>query len=128
MIKLYYSNGDIMDAWQYILVYYISISIPSVIITVYDKIAAIKKAVRIPERTLMTFAALGGAAAMYVTMKAIRHKTLHKKFMIGLPVFIILHTLIIGLSYYFLITNSKDLVKTMLMQLNFLFFPDRKQT
>ena len=72
-----------MDAWQYILVYYISISIPSVIITVYDKIAAIKKAVRIPERTLMTFAALGGAAAMYVTMKAIRHKTLHKKFMIG---------------------------------------------
>ncbi|MFQ9820490.1 MAG: hypothetical protein ACLRXK_04725 [Acutalibacteraceae bacterium] len=32
-----------MDAWQYILVYYISISIPSVIITVYDKIAAIKK-------------------------------------------------------------------------------------
>lgn len=44
-----------MDAWQYILVYYISISIPSVIITVYDKIAAIKKAVRIPERTLMTF-------------------------------------------------------------------------
>ena len=68
-----------MDAWQYILVYYISISIPSVIITVYDKIAAIKKAVRIPERTLMTFSALGGAAAMYVTMKAIRHKTLHKK-------------------------------------------------
>lgn len=50
---------------------------PSVIITVYDKIVAIK-AVRIPERTLMTFAALGGAAAMYVTMKAIRHKTLHK--------------------------------------------------
>lgn len=105
MIKLYYSNGDIMDTWQYILVYYISISIPSVIITVYDKIAAIKKAVRIPERTLMTFAALGGAAAMYVTMKTIRHKTLHKKFMIGLPVFIILHTLIIGLSYYFLITK-----------------------
>lgn len=53
----------------------------------------------------MTFAALGGAAAMYVTMKAIRHKTLHKKFMVGLPVFIILHTLIIGLSYYFLITK-----------------------
>lgn len=105
MIKLYYSNGDIMDAWQYILVYYISISIPSVIITVYDKITAIKKAVRIPERTLMTFAALGGAAAMYITMKAIRHKTLHKKFMIGIPVFIILHTLIIGLSYYFLITK-----------------------
>ena len=73
-----------MDAWQYILVYYISISIPSVIITVYDKIAAIKKAVRIHERTLMTFEALGGADAMYV---------------------IILHTLIIGLSYYFLITK-----------------------
>lgn len=28
---------------------------------------------------------------MYITMKAIRHKTLHKKFMIGLPLLILLH-------------------------------------
>lgn len=29
---------------------------------------------------------------MYITMRTIRHKTLHKRFMIGLPVIIILQT------------------------------------
>ena len=33
----------------------------------------------------------GGATGMYVTMQLIRHKTKHKKFMIGLPIFIVLH-------------------------------------
>lgn len=46
---------------------------------------------RVPEATLLLLAALGGGVCMYITMKAIRHKTLHKKFMIGLPLLILLH-------------------------------------
>lgn len=30
-------------------------------------------------------AALGGSLGMYITMRKIRHKTLHKRFMIGIP-------------------------------------------
>jgi uncharacterized membrane protein YsdA (DUF1294 family) len=34
--------------------------------------------------------ALGGSVFMYLTMLVIRHKTQHKKFMIGIPVIIFL--------------------------------------
>lgn len=91
-----------MDFWYIVLVYYISISIVAVIITIFDKIAAIHKKIRVPENTLMTIAFFGGATAMLITMKGIRHKTRHKKFMIGLPLMIVMHALITGLAYYFL--------------------------
>ncbi|MBQ5843177.1 MAG: DUF1294 domain-containing protein, partial [Clostridia bacterium] len=41
---------------------------------------------RIPEKTLFLTALFGGSLAMYITMLVIRHKTKHKRFMIGLPV------------------------------------------
>ena len=41
------------------------------------------------------FAAAGGAGAMYGMMRAVRHKTLHRKFMIGLPALLALHILAI---------------------------------
>lgn len=73
-------------------------SIVAIALTVYDKVAA-KSAPRhrIPEATLMTVAALGGAAAMELTCLLIRHKTRHPKFMVGLPLLIVLHA---GLLVY----------------------------
>ena len=65
------------------------ISVITIIVTVYDKIAAKKRPKRrIRENTLLLLALLGGGAAEYLTMLLIRHKTLHRKFMIGLPVII----------------------------------------
>lgn len=58
--------------------------------TVSDKRRAKKHRWRIPENTLLALSALGGSPAMLVTMKLIRHKTQHKKFMIGIPVIIVL--------------------------------------
>ena len=67
-------------------------SVVAVTVTCYDKAAA-KRAPRsrVPEATLMLIAALLGSFAMYATMKLIRHKTLHKKFMIGIPLLMLLH-------------------------------------
>ena len=45
---------------------------------------------RVPERTLLLLGALGGAPAMLLTMLLIRHKTRHLKFMLGLPLLILL--------------------------------------
>lgn len=84
-----------MDLLKYILVYYIFISAVSLFITVYDKNAAKKHKWRIPEKTLMLFGLFGGAEIMFITMKIIRHKTKHKKFMLGLPAEIILHIVIV---------------------------------
>ena len=67
------------------------ISLIGVAVTVYDKIAAKKRPrSRIPEKTLLLCGALGGALPMYLTMLLIRHKTKHKKFMVGLPLIIVL--------------------------------------
>ena len=80
-----------MDIELYLTVFIVLISVVSVMLTVYDKVASIAKKWRIPEKVLMMFAFFGGATAMYITMQIIRHKTKHKKFMIGLPVFIVIH-------------------------------------
>ncbi|MBR3869205.1 MAG: DUF1294 domain-containing protein [Clostridia bacterium] len=91
-----------MDIELYIAVFAVLISVVSVMLTVYDKVASMSKKWRIPENILMLFAFFGGATAMYCVMQLIRHKTKHKKFMLWLPVFILLHLAIIVYVVYFL--------------------------
>ena len=82
---------------------FLGISALSVIATVYDKIAA--KCLprnRVPEATLLLLAALGGSLPMYVTMQIVHHKTLHKKFMIGIPVILAVQVILMILYFYFL--------------------------
>lgn len=75
-----------------LLCYLISISAIAVIITIYDKLAAKWwSRHRIPEKALLLIGALGGAALMFSTMVFIRHKTRKPKFMVTLPLFIVLH-------------------------------------
>lgn len=73
------------------VIYFLGISAVGVVLTINDKSKAIQQKWRIRESTLMLVGGLGGATAMLITMKKIRHKTKKKKFMIGLPVEIILH-------------------------------------
>lgn len=86
-----------------ILIYLAVISLITAIVTAIDKYKAKKGAFRISEATLFILALLGGSLGEYLTMKAIRHKTLHKRFMIGLPVIMLLQlTAIIVSAVYFL--------------------------
>ncbi len=72
------------------MIYYlIAVSAFSIFITVYDKLASKAGLFRIPEKTLLAAALLGGACAMYVSMIIIHHKTRKRKFMLGLPVILI---------------------------------------
>ncbi len=75
-----------------VLIYLLIISFYSIMLTCSDKRLAVKGSRRVPEKKLFGAALLGGALAMYITMRTIRHKTLHKRFMIGLPAIIILQT------------------------------------
>lgn len=72
-------------------------SVNAVLMTVYDKRAAIRHERRIPEKTLLTAGALFGAAAMFLTMILIRHKTCHSMFMVGLPLMALAQGIVITL-------------------------------
>lgn len=80
--------------------YLIIISVIAAVITVYDKYAAKTGKYRIPEDALLLVSVLGGSAAMYAAMKLIRHKTRHKRFMIGIPVIIILQITLFAVFLY----------------------------
>lgn len=73
------------------------ISLVTAAVTVADKLKAKKGSFRIPEKSLIILALLGGSVAEYFTMRLIRHKTLHKKFMIGLPLIIVFQLVLIAL-------------------------------
>ena len=76
------------------------ISLLTAIMTAADKIKAKKGSFRIPEKTLIILALLGGSVAEYSVMRLIRHKTLHKKFMIGLPLIIVFQLVLITALFY----------------------------
>lgn len=89
--------------YKALVIYLCAISIASVVVCCYDKIAAKHNPKhRIREATLLWLSALGGSVAMLVTMLLIRHKTKHKKFMIGIPAIIILQIAIPLCIYFFL--------------------------
>lgn len=80
-------------------IYFVLICLVTAAVTVADKIKAKRGRFRIPESTLLLLALLGGSPAEYTVMRLIRHKTLHKKFMIGLPVIMILQLLAVILVF-----------------------------
>ena len=74
----------------YIGIYLAAVSLLAMGLTWYDKRAARSVSRRIKERTLLLVSALGGSVAMLMVMRLIRHKTKHSKFMVGIPIIIIL--------------------------------------
>lgn len=89
--------------WIIILSVIASSSVLGMLLTIYDKIAAKKiKKHRIPEAVLMTVGACGGALAMYLVMRIIRHKTRKPKFSKGFPVIIIIQLILLIIYFFFL--------------------------
>ena len=86
-----------MSVLEFFGCYFFIISVITVAFTVGDKLNAKRDGRRVPEDLFLTLGLLGGALAEYVTMKLIRHKTRHKKFMIILPAEIIIHVAIVVL-------------------------------
>lgn len=74
----------------YIVVYLLAINGFAFILSAVDKRRAIQHKRRIRERTLLWTGALGGSIGLYTSMLIFRHKTRHKRFMIGVPAIIAL--------------------------------------
>ena len=83
-----------------LIFYFAVINLITIIATCLDKYFAKKDMMRISEKTLITFALLGGSLAEYITMRIICHKTLHNKFMIGLPLIMIMQIALVLAALY----------------------------
>lgn len=65
-----------------------------------DKWKARRGKWRIKENTLLGTAALGGGAGLLLGMKVFRHKTLHKKFTIGVPLILVTEAALVLWMWY----------------------------
>lgn len=90
---------DLIRENAILICYFVIISIIAVIVTAKDKIRAINGGRRTSETALFAISALGGSLMMLLMMLLIRHKTKHKRFMIGIPLIIVLQAVIIFVAY-----------------------------
>ena len=85
---------------KYILAYLLIVNAVAFLLMLIDKIKAKKNRWRIKESTLMLWAAIGGSIGALAGMYTFRHKTLHRKFTIGIPAILILQ---VAAVLYFLL-------------------------
>jgi uncharacterized membrane protein YsdA (DUF1294 family) len=74
----------------YIFIYLIVANTGAFVLYGIDKRKAQKHLWRIPERTLIGIAIVGGSIGALLGMKVFHHKTKHVKFTIGVPLIIII--------------------------------------
>ena len=85
---------------SYLAYYLLAINAVTFIVYGIDKYKAKKAKWRISEATLLLLAVLGGSIGAWIGMKVWHHKTMHKKFYIGVPTIIILQiVLAVWLAY-----------------------------
>ena len=74
---------------DFFTIYLLLINALALVLMLVDKIKAKNNLWRIPERTLMLSAALGGSVGALIGMYLFRHKTKHPKFTIGIPAILV---------------------------------------
>lgn len=75
---------------KYLLIYLLIVNAVGFLLMLIDKWKAKKNRRRIPEATLLGVAALGGSVGCLLGMYTVRHKTLHLKFVAGIPAILVL--------------------------------------
>ena len=71
------------------LLYLLIVNVTGFVLMLVDKAKARRDVWRISEATLMTVAAIGGSVGSLLGMYAVRHKTRHPKFTVGIPAILI---------------------------------------
>ena len=70
---------------DYLMYYLLTVNAAGFLLMLIDKVKARKNRWRIRESVLLGTAAIGGSVGVFAGMQAFRHKTLHKRFSIGVP-------------------------------------------
>ena len=83
------------DYHLFIAIYIIAVNLVTFVTYGIDKYKYIKRKWRISEATLLTMAVIGGSIGAWTGMIVWRHKTMHKKFTIGIPIVFVIHLFIV---------------------------------
>lgn len=81
------------------LIYLIIINIIAFIVYGIDKWKAKRNRWRISEKMLLFLAIIGGSVGALAGMYIFHHKTLHKKFVLGVPLILVIQVMILYLYY-----------------------------
>ena len=84
------------DMQQMIIIYLVVINVVTFFMYGIDKWKARKAKWRIREAALLGLAVLGGSVGAWLGMRVWHHKTLHKKFIYGVPAIIIIQLFLVG--------------------------------
>lgn len=84
---------------KYLYIYLTLINALGFLLMLADKQKARKNRWRIPEKTLLGVAAIGGSLGSYLSMQFFRHKTRHFAFSIGIPVMLAVHIVLLILLH-----------------------------
>ena len=84
-----------------VAIYLVVINVVTFFLYGIDKWKARRDKWRIEEATLLWWAAFGGSIGALLGMKAWHHKTLHKKFTIGVPAILMAQIAIVGVIMYY---------------------------
>ena len=79
---------------KFLLYYILAINLYGIFVMYSDKNKSQKGRWRTPESTIFTIAAAFGALGIFMGMRLFRHKTKHKKFVIGIPLILIVELFI----------------------------------
>lgn len=82
-----------MESWLIWLL--LGLNIVTFLIYGWDKLAAKMKWWRIPEKTLLSLALLGGSVGALCGMCLFRHKTKHRQFTILVPLFLVIQVILV---------------------------------
>ena len=88
-------NMNIVNEYGIIGIYYICVNVIAFILYGLDKKYAREGRWRIPEKTLLGIALIGGAAGAWIGMQTFRHKSKHMSFRMLVPLFAVVHMLMI---------------------------------
>jgi uncharacterized membrane protein YsdA (DUF1294 family) len=79
---------------KYFLYYFLFINLVGIFVMYSDKKKSKRGKWRIPENNIFAIAIAYGALGIFMGMRLFRHKTKHKKFVIGIPLILALEVFI----------------------------------
>ena len=79
---------------SFLAIYLLLVNLCTFLIMFADKKLARHGGNRVPEATLLFFCAAGGSIGCLAAMYAFRHKTLHRKFTVGVPLILCLQLIV----------------------------------